>query len=162
MLRTTLRRRRGLSLLELLMTMILLTIVLIVFAAVYPSGYRLNRKSAKATVAAQTATAIIDEIQNLPLTNESGGLSLTLLADVPWSAGGGDYANFPATEIPENFFLEDNTGILVTTYDLNTAGVPTDISVFANIQVTVAYSEPETRGDELTRVTVTASKTWNR
>lgn len=162
MLRTTLRRRRGLSLLELLVTMILLTIVLITFAAVYPSGYRLNRKSAKATVAAQTATAIIDEIQNLPLTNEGGGLSLTLLADIPWTSDAAEYENFPATEIPSDFFLEDTTGIVVTSYDLNTSGAPTDLSVFASIQVTVAYREPETRGDELTRVTVTASKTWNR
>ncbi|CAM9933194.1 unnamed protein product, partial [Phaeothamnion confervicola] len=56
----------GLSLLEVLFTIGLLTIVLVAFAAVYPSGFRLNRKSARATVAAETAAAVAAEIQGLP------------------------------------------------------------------------------------------------
>lgn len=140
----------------------LLTVVVLTFAAIYPSGYRLNRKSAKATVAAQTANAIAEEIQNLPLTNDAGGLSLAFMADNPYQAGTGPYANFPRTEIPPGFVLEDVTGVKVTTYDLVTGGAPTDLAVFANVQVTIGFKEERTRGDELIRVTVTASKTWNR
>ncbi|MCA9797481.1 MAG: hypothetical protein KC910_36970 [Candidatus Eremiobacteraeota bacterium] len=156
------RRNRGLSLLEILITIMLLTVVVLTFAAIYPSGYRLNRKSAKATLAAQTANAIAEEIQNLPLTNDAGGLSLAFMADNPYQAGTGPYVNFPRTEIPPGFVLEDVTGIKVTTYDLVTGGVPTDLAVFANVQVTIGFKEERTRGDELIRVTVTASKTWNR
>lgn len=154
--------KSGLSLLEILIAMVLLTVVITTFAAIYPLGFQLHRKSAQATRAAQLATAIIEEVQSLPLTNEGGGLSLAFMAENPWTAGGSGYEDFPRTEIPDGFFLEDDTGIKVQTYDLVTGGAPTDLAVYAQIQVTVAYRSERTRGNELIPITVTASKTWNR
>ncbi len=161
-MRLGLTKQRGVSLLEILITIILLTTVILTFAAIYPAGYRLNRKSAKATRAAQVANSIAEEIQNLPLTNDLGGLSLAFLENNAYTAGGGGFENFPRTEIPEGFVLEDVTGIQVTTYDLLTGGAATDPVVFADIQVTVGFRDEQTRGDETINVTVSASKTWNR
>lgn len=139
-----------------MITIILLTTVLITFAAVYPSGYRLNRKSAQHTVAAQTAQAVAEELQNLPVFNTSDvGLSLLYIEENPWAEGSTDpnYGNFPRTPIPEGFTLKS--------IDVKTYAVSGDIPSFADIQVTVSYQDQRTRGDEDINVTVTAAKTDN-
>jgi len=76
------RRSHGISLLELLFTISLLTIVLVVFAAVYPSGYKLNRKSARANVAATTAAAVAAELQGLPFLNKDNRPNYPNLQDM--------------------------------------------------------------------------------
>lgn len=150
------RRRLGISLLELMITIVLLTTVLITFAAVYPSGYRLNRKSARHTVAAQTAQAVAEELQNLNVfSNTDLELSLAYMEENPWVEDSPDplYANFPKTPIPEGFTLK--------TIDVQTYAVSGDVPSFANIEVTVSYRDQRTRGDEDINVTVTAAKTDN-
>src|ERR1017187_8430528 len=83
------KSRRGLSLLEVLFTIGLLTVVLVAFAAVYPSGFRLNRKSAQATVAAETAAAVAAEIQGLAFfdTRVVKKPPITTLTDIDTSSG---------------------------------------------------------------------------
>ncbi len=109
------RRGRGISLLELLFTIALLTIVLVVFAAVYPSGYKLNRKSARANVAMTTAAAVAAELQGLPILANELQLdkpSLQRLATDP--AGVTTFIQTQMrTKIPEGFRL-NNTGIVVS------------------------------------------------
>ena len=73
--------RQALSLLEILFTLGLLTVILVAFASVYPSAYRLNRKSARSTVGAKTSTAVANELLALPIQDTSfNGGNANLLA----------------------------------------------------------------------------------
>ena len=80
------RKSRGLSLLEVMITMVLLVLVVTIFATVDPSGFRLHRKSRLSTQAAQAARSVLNELKALPLTREDGDLSLAYLAinDYSW------------------------------------------------------------------------------
>lgn len=155
------RRRfiHGLSLLEVMITMVLLVVVITSFATIYPSGYRLHRKSRLATDAAQTTRAVINELKSLPLTREDGGLSLAYLAGNGFQAGDSVLEGFPATELPPGYRLDPENGVKVTLYDL--AG-GTDPSVYATMSVTVIYDDPYRGRAEPVRMTLVAGKSWNR
>lgn len=164
-------RQRGISLLEIMITIVLLTTVLITFAAVYPSGYKLNRKTARASQAAKAATAVAEEVQALPFTSiDPAAATLVGLAGNTWNNGNaGNYETggfYPQRHIEDPFFLEDNTAIVVNVHNVN--GFP----VAATISVTVGYREvggtryttaqPGAPAAEIQRVTVTTAKTVNR
>jgi Tfp pilus assembly protein PilW len=153
------KRESGLSLLEIMITMVLLLLVITSFATIYPSGFRLHRKSKMSTQAAQSARAVLNELKSLPLTREDGGLSLAYLATNGYTSGDVTLDGFPQTELPEDYELDTQDGIKVTLYDLASG---TDPSVYASMSVTLIYRDPYRGKDEPIRMTLVAGKSWNR
>ena len=159
--RITLSRKpiSGLSLLEIMITMVLLVVVLTSFATIYPSGFKLHQKSRMATQAAQSARSVLSELKNLPLTREDGGLSLAYLASNGYSVGDSTLEGFPKTELPPGFELDSQDGVKVVLYDLASG---TDPSVYASMSITLIYKDPYRGRNEPVRMTVVAGKSWNR
>lgn len=139
--------------------MVLLVLVISSFAVVYPGGFRLHRQSKLSTTAAQTARAVLNELKNLPLTDDEGGLSLAYLAANGYSAGDEPLEDFPRTSLPDGFRLAEEDGIAVTLYDLAGGADP---SVYATMRVTLEYDEPNRGRSEPIRMTLVAGKSWNR
>lgn len=153
------RSRRGFSLLEVMLAMVLIVLVVTSFAVIYPSGFRLHRKNQMSTQASQSARTLLSELKSLPLTREDGGLSLAYLAMNGYSDSDTVTEGFPRTELPRGFRLSPDHGIEVTLYDLANGSDP---SVFATLRVTVEYSDPYGGRAEPLRVTLAAGKSWNR
>lgn len=151
--------RQGLTLLEIMVTMVLLVLVVTSFAVIYPSGFRLHRKSRLSTTAAQTARSVLNELKSLPLTSEDGGLSLAYLASNGYSAQDPLWDDFPRTKFPTGFRLDSSDGVSATLYDL--AG-GTDPSVYATLRVSILYDAPHGNRNEPIRLTLVAGKSWNR
>ena len=156
------RRRVGLSLLELLFAISLLTVVLVAFAAVYPSGYKLNRKSARATTAAKTAAAVAAEIQSLPFFNDNNSAPVTLrdLETREDRDGITDYLkNRLKTKIPNGFILRPE-GIQIRNHPVTR--VPQDPTpFFSEIFVTVYWMDANDVSKERS-VTIASAKTDNK
>lgn len=150
---------RGLSLLEILISMVLLVLVITSFAVIYPSGFRLHRKSRMSTDAAQAARAVLSELKSLPLTDESGGLSLAYLATNGYDPTDAVVDGFPRSALPEGYRVAEDKGIEVTLYDL--AG-GTDPSVYATMKVTLIFDDPYNSKGEPIRMALVAGKSWNR
>lgn len=153
------KRTAGLSLLEVMITMVLLVLVVTSFATIYPSGFRLHRKSRMSNQAAQAARAVLSELKNLPLTREDGGLSLAYLAINGYSQSDPVLEGFPKTELPEGYRLAEEEGIKVALYDLASG---TDPSVYASMSVTLIFDDPYREGREPIEMTLVAGKSWNR
>lgn len=139
--------------------MVLLLLVITSFATIYPSGFRLHRKSKMSSQAAQSARAVLNELKSLPLTREDGGLSLAYLAANGYTSDDSTLEGFPKTELPDDYELDAEDGIKVTLYDL--AG-GTDPSVYATMSVTLIYNDPYHGKSEPIRMTLVAGKSWNR
>lgn len=156
-----LRRRstaRGLSLLEIMMSMVLMVVVITSFAVVYPSGVRLHRMSRMSSGAAQATRSIISELKSLPLKNDLGGLSLGYIATNGFAATKSEFEDFPKTKLPEGYTLPDEDGVVVTLYDLD-GGSANDSSVYASIKIKLIYKN---RSDEPIETIVIAGKGWSR
>jgi type II secretory pathway pseudopilin PulG len=153
---------RGLSLLEVLITLMLLSTTLIAFAAVYPAAFKLNRKTHRSVQAAELAGAVAEELRTLPFNRPSalspGGLYLEDFArDGGWRPDNARFRNFPRTEIPEPYSLvsEDGEerGILV---------VGDTPFTYADIRVTVYWMEPVNHQMVQRHVTIHTARTGNR
>ncbi|MCE7873976.1 prepilin-type N-terminal cleavage/methylation domain-containing protein [bacterium CPR1] len=158
-------KRRGLSLLELMVTIVLLSTVLIAFAAVYPAGYKLNRKSQRATQAAQLATAVAEEVRQLPFDSVNPAQASLFQLSQFTQSGVLPPAGVIKTELKPPFMLPDASG--------GNAGIPLGIRVltpniedgyprYADIEVTIAWDEPNERELQRRHVTVKTSRTENR
>ncbi len=145
--------------LEILVSMALLVLVLVSFAVIYPSGFRLHRKSRMSTDAAQAARAVLNELKSLPLTDEDGGLSLAYLASNGFQTTDPLLADFPRSPLPQGYSLDQTEGVQVTLYDL--AG-GSDPSVYASIKVTLVYQDPYRQKEGPIKMTLVAGKSWNR
>lgn len=154
-------RPGGLTLMEILITIVLVTTVLISFAMVYPFGYRLRQKAFRGTQAANVAAAVAEEVRNLPMTNADLDLADLASADNYWRPG--KYPGFPATDMQGQYTIEagDIFVYLYTQPQPNNLG---DKPTFANIQVTVTWYETLPGAQELQKkkVTVMTAKTANR
>ena len=139
--------------------MVLLVLVITSFATIYPSGFRLHRKSRMSTQAAQAARAVLNELKNLPLTREDGGLSLAYLATNGFQPGDPQLDGFPKTELPEGYRLAETDGVKVGLYDLASG---TDPSVYASMSVTLVYDDPYRGRADPIKMTLVAGKSWNR
>lgn len=155
--------RRALSLLEILFTLGLLTIVLVAFAAVYPSAYRLNRKSAKGTIAAKTSSAVAAEILSLPFDPPSFNSSQPNLTQLSLDTNGSGaiqqfvYQNM-RTSVPEGFRIRPQA-IRVSLFP-PPAALSTETR-FAEVQVTCYWTDSNNPGLERS-VTVISGKAENR
>lgn len=139
--------------------MALLVLVLVSFAVIYPSGFRLHRKSRMSTDAAQAARSVLNELKSLPLTDEEGGLSLAYLAASGFATSDPLLSEFPRSPLPTGYRIDEDKGVEVTLYDL--AG-GSDPSVYASIKVTLVYEDPYRQKEGPIRMTLAAGKSWNR
>lgn len=139
--------------------MALLVLVLVSFAVIYPSGFRLHRKSRMSTDAAQAARSVLSELKSLPLTDEEGGLSLAYLATNGFVTTDPLLSEFPRSPLPAGYKIDEEKGVEVTLYDL--AG-GSDPSVYASIKVTLVYEDPYRQKEGPIRMTLVAGKSWNR
>lgn len=157
------QKSRALSLLEVLFTLGLLTVILVAFAAIYPSAYRLNRKSAKATIAAKTSSAVAAEILALPFdppTFNAGQANLTDLArDTTSTTTIPTFVNTQMrSEIPEGYIIRPN-GIQVRLFP--PPDIPSIETRFAEVQVTCYWIDANSPGLERS-VTILSGKAENR
>lgn len=151
--------RQALSLLEILFTLGLLTVILVAFASVYPSAYRLNRKSARSTVGAKTSTAVANELLALPIqdTSFNGGNANLLALGSDRAALTAFVRNRLRTAIPPGYTVRPE-GVQVTLYgnDLTRSQ-----SLMVQVQVTCYWTDSQSPGLEKS-VTVVAGKANNR
>lgn len=148
--------------LEILFTIGLLTVILVAFAAVYPSAYRLNRKSARATVAAKTCSAVAAEILALPFFPSTFSTNQLTLLDLSQDASGNAQLKTfvqkqMKTSIPEGYIIRPQ-GIHVELQ-------PTDLNSrdarFADVTVTCYWTDANSPGMEKS-VTIVSGKAENR
>jgi hypothetical protein len=151
-------------LLELLFAMSLMTVILISFAAVYPSGYRLNRKSAKGTVASKTAQAVAAELLSLPVFDDrppgSPGTIFTLAAMGDAVTGQTQIQQYVSTslktQIPPGYIVRPQ-GIVVWVSPASSDPTP----LFARIQVTIYWPDSQNVNIEHS-VSIVTAKTDNQ
>lgn len=139
--------------------MVLISTVLVAFAAVYPAAFKLNRKSHRAVQAAEIAGAVAEEIRDLPF--RSPGLSIDDLTG--WDPSDSRFAGFPRTPVPEPFTLMDSAdpnkkGIVVQL----TEATPGDGVSLAHIKVTIHWREPVNGRMTDRYVSVQSARTSNR
>lgn len=65
------RGQRGLTLLEIMVAIAVLTSTLVAFASVFPAAFKLNRQSQNSVKAAKYAAAVAEELRALPIANNS-------------------------------------------------------------------------------------------
>lgn len=157
------RKTVGLSLLEILFTIALLTVMLVTFAAVYPIGFRLNRKSAKSTVAIQTATSVAAEIQSMPFSDDRNGLgtsTLDTLLGMATPEGRSDWVTQRmTTKVPKGFTIRPE-GISVVNLP-DTSGGPSGVTpYFTEITVTCYWTDSNEFNREK-EMTVKVAKSQN-
>ena len=161
------RRAQALSLLEILFAIGFLTVILVAFASVYPAAYRLNRKSAKATIAAKTASTVGAEILSLPFdppSFSSNQPNLTALAqDLNGSTAILTFVTGQMRSTVAPGYEVRAQAIRVAIYgSADPGGGSTDIGGrFAQVQVTTYYNDSNTGGAEKS-VTVVSGKAENR
>ncbi len=93
------RKQRGLSLLEILLAIILLSMVIMATATVYPGGYKLNASNKSASQATTIAQGILEEIKMRPFT------------EVIVGADSEGYEYFSIEEIAKNYRTDPVTNI---------------------------------------------------
>ncbi len=154
--------QKGLSLLELLVSILLLCTVMMTFAMVFPGGYRLNLKNRMESRALKIANGIMNKMMKIPVSDASG-TKPSILNMVNWHRG--YFADYFEKDIPPEFFLPDgevvngNTlkGIKVTLMD----GADVKSVTLVKIEVTVAWRETQ-RGNVVTKyVTLTGYRSLN-
>lgn len=101
----------GESLLELLMSLAIFSAVVVVFATVFPGGYRLNQTNLRESKATHLTTAVVDELLNMPFTElelmvdgAAGGgwpANTTRFALFPAAVDGIDFQRVSAGELPK-------------------------------------------------------------
>lgn len=137
------RRPRGATILELMISMVILTGVIVVFATVFPSGYRLNAANLRQNKAASLASAVLEEIKALPFadaTFENGQPSqiFTVAALAPTAVQNG----WPGVRVT-NTNPPDNTQPIVTDF-----GSPIGTVNFPHTVITVGTPQPSLPGDQ--------------
>ncbi len=151
------RGQKGVSLLELLISIMLFSLVMMTFAMVFPGGYRLNQKNRNEIQGVKIANGIIYRIQRLnflgPATTEPTVESLQT-----WTSG--YFAGMFEDDIPEPFYLPDDVGLKgidVEILDPSISGGGT----LAKITITVAWQE-SLKGETTTKtVSVTTYRSRN-
>lgn len=119
----------GLSLIEILISIVMIMLIIMAFAMVFPSGMRLNATNLRANKATEIANGVIEEIKNMPLChpnsltpcpedfNSSGAVkSLECLnANDNWKKRGVAYWR-PSSLPQDNFyqlnFVNDSTNLV--------------------------------------------------
>lgn len=161
-------RQKGLTLLELLVSIMLFCIVMVAFAMVFPGGFRLNLKNRNESKASMIANGIINKLQNirfLEIDPNNPSITEPSIENLQtWQQG--TFADIFENDIPEPFYLpydeldaDGNTlkGIDVQILDTTLDGRGS----LAKITVTVAWKE-STRAQVMTKyVSITTYRSRN-
>lgn len=131
--------QRGLSLLEVLITLMLLTTTMVAFAAVYPAAFKLNRRTSRVVQAAELAGAISEELRTLPFnrpnSSTAGGIFVQDFLS-GWDPADPKYLNrFPRTELPAPYTLKSRTG------QVGVRVTGDDPFTYADILITIFWME---------------------
>ena len=177
------RKVRGLTLLEVLISISLICTTMVAFAAVYPASFRMTRKTNRVNQATQLAMAVAEELRDLKTGDPSGSL-YTKDGNYIEHFVTGDGSNtkkvltkdglealhFPRMTIPEPFTLvqpnesgvtsgSSPTGICVTCGEEKTSG---QNYKFYQIEVTMYWMEGDTNGvNQIRSATVVSGKSDN-
>ncbi|MFN8607729.1 MAG: hypothetical protein U0931_09365 [Vulcanimicrobiota bacterium] len=159
------RRAQALSLLEILFAIGFLTVILVAFAAIYPASYRLNRKSAKATIAAKTASNVSAEILSLPFDPPSFSSGQPNLTNLALDTNGTQAIKTFVTQqmrstVPPGFEVRAQA-IHVALYGTSNGPFSEVGGRFAQVQVTTYYNDSNSGAQEKS-VTVVSGKAENR
>jgi type II secretory pathway pseudopilin PulG len=154
------RRRKGLSLLELLITIVILTATLMAFAMVFPSGFHLLTQTRMRSQAASLANGFIQKVQNVPFAGDPGNSDAVTLENLQsWSATEKPYSDF--FEIPDkdksNFSLQNAENGNPKSIDVKILDSNSGYSL-ARISVTVYWRDKNYR---LQPVTITTYRSSN-
>jgi len=149
------RNQLGLSLLEILIAMVLLSTVMMAFAMVFPSGYRLTLRNDNEAKAVKLAQAIIGEISNLPmkLPGDENGAASTIRSlydlDSYWTFS--TPRNFPvitntdgSSLLDPNSFFRLNNGTQTGFNDPDPKGILVKLNgdqSLATIKVSIVWDE---------------------
>ncbi|MCE1249081.1 MAG: prepilin-type N-terminal cleavage/methylation domain-containing protein [Firmicutes bacterium] len=152
------KRQKGVSLLELLISIMLLTTVMMTFAMVFPGGYRLNLKNRMESKASKIANGILYKMQNMPFLGTS--LTQPTVENMQnWDTG--TFADQFENTVERPFYLpaksDTNPGISVKILDPTVGNGGT----LARIAVTIAWTETNKGGVITKKVTVTAYRSRN-
>ncbi len=161
---------KGLTLLEVLIAMMLITTTLMSFASVFPAAFKMTRKANRTVQAAKYANAVVEELRSLnvmrPSTFSSGGYYLEDFVGTKWRPG---TSRFPTTEIPAPFSLvavsnvpgSGRGGVYVHGIEYEDEA-QTKAVFFWTIQVTVFWRESVNNKMVDRSVSVISSRTGNR
>ncbi len=165
---------KGLTLLEVLIAMMLITTTLMSFASVFPAAFKMTRKANRTVQAAKYANAVVEELRSLqvmrPSTFSSGGYYLEDFMGTTWRPG---TTRFPTTEIPEPFSLvavssvpnSSRGGVYVhgIEYEPGTETSSNPVAVFYwTIEVTIFWRESVNNAMVDRSVSVISARTGNR
>lgn len=150
--------QKGVSLLEILVSIMLLTTVMMTFAMVFPGGYRLSRKNRMETKAYRSADGLLDKLQNIQFLG-TGTTKPTIENMQTWDVG--IYADEFENTVEEPFYLpgasDPDPGIYVKILDPTVGNGGT----LAKISVTVAWQESTSGGVITKKVTVSGYRSRN-
>lgn len=153
------RGQRGLSLLEVLITLMLLSTTMVAFAAVYPAAFKLNRRSSRAVQAAELAGAVAEELRTLPFnkpnSSTAGGLFLEDFLG-GWDPTNVRFSRFPRTMLPSPYTLVSRSGLRGVTV---TGDSP---FTYADIIITIYWLENVNNATIEKSVAIHTSRTGNR
>jgi type II secretory pathway pseudopilin PulG len=166
------KNAKAMSLVEILISIMIFCTVMMTFAMVFPSGYRLNKKSRNETTAARLANGIMDKIQNVEFSRAD---LLVVDSDTPtienlrnWdSAKSAKFAKyFDLNKMPENFFLPDEKKPVQNSNGESLVGIevviPETDPTFAYITVRIAWNESN-KTETITKfTTLTTCRSSNR
>jgi len=154
-------KQKGVSLLELIISIMIFSIALMAFAFVFPSGYRLNMKNRRESRAAEIAEGIFNEIMTARFY--SANATDPAIVNLPtWQKDA--FSKKYEDMIPGNsiFYLPDNNdsnglrkGIWVQILDPTYPPTGSEKGTLAVIRVTVAW--PETRANRVIHKCITIS-----
>ncbi len=160
-------KQKGVSLIELMVSIMIFTTALMAFAMVFPSGYRLNYKTRMESRAAKTAEGLVQQIMNLPWgTDPLDSAKPTIVNLNKWSLTSAyRFKTDFEDKVPAPFYLEDagggkNTpqGIVVYVCDSSLDG---GTGTLAKIEVNVSWQESSKARTLYKYVTVSAYRSKN-
>jgi type II secretory pathway pseudopilin PulG len=163
------KRNRGISILEIMMAMSLMTVVIVAFATVFPSGYRLNFSNLNQNKAAGLANSVVEELRGLDMATLEAIASGSMK---PAAMKAAKYFSTPVgigTPLPGELFYipNDGTGIEVTMKNrkvtLAHESIPGKVGQetvrTARVQVTVQWTESRRSGTIPKKVSVVSMAT---
>ncbi len=111
--------QRGLSLLEVMVSISVLTTALVAFASIFPAAFKLNRNTQASVRAGKYASMVAEEIRSLPIAGSR----------------------------TESFYTRANSGYLEGLVGLSSGNIEEQASNLKSVQEIVASREAATKGD---------------
>ncbi|HEY4000306.1 MAG TPA: hypothetical protein VGO93_15635 [Candidatus Xenobia bacterium] len=138
-------RSAGVTILELMVCMVILTGVIIVFATVFPSGYRLGLANLNEHKAASLASSILEEVKGRPFSdaNFEAGYAATNFVIETFVANT-NQSGWPGVTVV-NTNPPADTQPIVTKFPTNPMVAPQN---FPRTVVTVGVPQPQWPGDQ--------------